>query len=193
MIETYTKGNKSILLINGDRKIILKNPEVTYSDDEVHDNPDDIIYFYYTMSFKYLDDCDNRWKKICKSHVHDFPMVLSLPKMIDNILNIDVKTKGLKEKINEHITIYRYMDCYESILNEDTCRVEKILYNNDKEFYYKLFIGVSYNNENNAIGFEFRHLDKRDLKKIKKWAEQFIKMGMDKENRTIEDSKEVVE
>lgn len=192
MVETYIQGNKSILLINGDSKIILKNPEVTYSDDEAHDSLDDIIYFYYTITFKYLDKCDNKWKKLWKGYVHDFPMILSLPKMIDNIVNIDVKNKGLKEKINEHIIIYKYMDCYESILNEDTCRIEKILYSTDKKHYYKLFIGASYNNGNNDIGFEFRHLDKRDLKKVKNWAEQFIKMGMDKENRAIEGNMEVI-
>lgn len=164
-------------------KIILSNPEVTFLTDENNNKLSEIIYFYYDITFKRLDKFKNKWEKIYKGYVHDSSMIVYLPEMIDNILKADVKKKGFRCN-NENAKAYRYIERCESITNEDVYKIEKALhYVDDKKItFYELFIGVGCGNENYTFGVSYKYLNKKDLKKVKKWAETFIKMGIDKEN-----------
>jgi hypothetical protein len=204
-----TKKNKYVWKA-GNVKLVFSEssiqPHDTYM---IMKDTNDILYFYYTVELfeKVLVLGESKyqykksWKLVASNSVFDFPNLLYLQEIINNILDDDCTDGG--QKMGYPNGMVGFMKNYftDGCLFDDYYRIEKIIIGAEKPRYsFYAGVPVNTNDSHGSKGIYAMVLDEGDILNLKNCVDEFIQHAIDTENgRTRElihfecNNKEVIE
>lgn len=197
------KKHSCVLQID-DVKLIAKNPSIQPFNPYIYNDEEDIMHFYYDLILK-KKNYKGKWETITKIYVTEFGSIPYLSSFLSNILDFDIKEKGIIQHIEKRVNEYvltsadDYMAFYPfqlgGLFNEDRFEVIK----NFKTFKsidgiketesYELNIFIGGNElSQTPIGVHFDRLTKENMQTIIDFANSFMNMASEHTKNEIEKS-----
>ena len=180
MSKTYVK-NKQIILELQNIKLVAKDFQVQPFHTYIYNDKSDILHLYYTLDL-YKKDYKGKWHSVTSSCITEFGVMAYLSDAIQELLDIDVKSKGISRPMEDAEDFDGLFPVYvQGMLNEDCFHFvkhrrifEDCRGQNDFE-WYDLHIMIGGNELGNVpTGCYLSNLTRDDILVLKEFGDLFI-------------------